>query len=363
MGKESASMAPMSEVVFEDQIGQAQRVAKILKEEEKVDLIICLSHSGTKANKSESEDETLAEKEPEIDIIISGHTHTKLEEPTIIGDTIIGSAERYGNYLGVIKLYGKANAWQLGDYNLIPVDENLIEDEEIADRIEEFEEMVEQEYFSKFDLEVNEVIAKAPSSFPSSKYMGDHHEEAILGNLISDSYVYAVKKAEGDNYIPVDVAVVPVGTVRNSFYKGDITTEDVFRVSSLGVGKDKLSGYPLLSVYLTGKELKALCEVDASVTPIMDEAQLYISGLRYSFNPNRLIFNKLTESSLIRYKEPIWEGDQPLEEEIKDDQLYRVVAGLYSAQMLSVVGDKTFGLLRLNLRIVRGSLSRIMKTI
>ena len=48
MGKESASMAPMSEVVFEDQIGHGQRVVELLKEEEKVDLIVCLSHSGTR---------------------------------------------------------------------------------------------------------------------------------------------------------------------------------------------------------------------------------------------------------------------------------------------------------------------------
>ena len=347
MGEESASMAPMSEVVFEDQVGHAQRVVKILDEEEKVDLIVCLSHSGTKEDKSESEDEILAEKVGDIDLIISGHTHTKLEEPILVGKTIIGSAEKYGNYLGLVKLYRQSDGWELDEYSLIPVDDRVDEDEEISGRIDEFEHMVEEEYFSKFNLKVDEVIARAPLSFPSSTYMSDHHEEAILGNLISDAYRYAVKRAEGDNYIPVDAAVVPVGTVRNSFYQGDIRTADAFSVSSLGVGKDKLSGYPLLSVYLTGKELKAVCEVDASVTPIMDEAQLYISGLRYSFNPNRLIFNKVTESSLVRYGEPIWAGQGLVEEEIADEKLYRVVAGLYSAQMLSVVGDKTFGLLKI----------------
>jgi len=50
-----------------------------------------------------------------------------------------------------------------------------------------------------------------------------------------------------------------------------------------------------------------------------------------------LIFNKVTNTSLQR-------PDGSLEE-IDDQKLYRVVAGLYSAQMLSVVGDKSFGLL------------------
>ena len=186
--------------------------------------------------------------------------------------------------------------------------------------------------------------------------MSDNHEESLLGNLIADAYVYTVKKAEGDNYIPIDAAVVPVGTVRNTFYQGEITTADAFSVSSLGVGADKLSGYPLLSVYLTGKELKSVCEVDASVPKLMKQAQLYISGLTYTFNPNRLFFNKVTESSLVRYKDPIWSGEQFLEEEIDDDQLYRVVAGLYSAQMLSVVGDKTFGIMKIEPKDSEGQL-------
>ena len=42
MGEESESMAPMSEVTFSDEIEQAKRVVKILKEEEKVDFILCL---------------------------------------------------------------------------------------------------------------------------------------------------------------------------------------------------------------------------------------------------------------------------------------------------------------------------------
>lgn len=47
-----------------------------------------------------------------------------------------------------------------------------------------------------------------------------------------------------------------------------------FDVLSMGVGEDGTSGFPLVAVYLTGKELKAAMEVDASVTPIMPAAQL-----------------------------------------------------------------------------------------
>ncbi|NLV75474.1 MAG: bifunctional metallophosphatase/5'-nucleotidase, partial [Tissierellia bacterium] len=85
------------------------------------------------------------------------------------------------------------------------------------------------------------------------------------------------------------------------------------------------------------KELKTVAEVDASITPLMSVAQLYTSGLNYTFNPNRLIFNKVTDVYI--------EDEEGNREEIIDDKLYRIVGGLYSAQMLSVVGDQSFGIL------------------
>lgn len=62
-----------------------------------------------------------------------------------------------------------------------------------------------------------------------------------------------------------------------------------------GWGRTEASGYPLVGVYLTGKELRAVLEVDASVTPIMPEAQLYLSGIAYSFNTHRMFFNRVTQ--------------------------------------------------------------------
>ena len=79
----------------------------------------------------------------------------------------------------------------------------------------------------------------------------------------------------------------------------------------------------------------------------MGEAQLYMSGLNYRFNPKRMIFNKVTDAYL--------ENSEGNREEILDDELYRVVVGLYSAQMLSVVGDKSFNLLSIVPKTEKGS--------
>lgn len=338
MGPDSVSKAPMSEVEFSDRIENSKRIVKVLKQQEKVDLIVCLSHSGTWADQTESEDEILAKEVPEINVIISGHTHSMLPEPIIAGSTIIGSVEDSCRYLGVMNIsQNNEGEWKLDDYQLQQIDQQLPDDPAILSLVQKYEKLLQEKYFDQFGLDMEAEIVVSPYNFNTVNYMTDHHQEDPLGNLLSDSYIYAVKKSEGKNYTPIDAAIIPAGTIRGTFLKGGITAADVFSVSSLGIGPDNVPGYPLISIYLTGKELKTVCEVDASISPIMEDAQLYMSGLSFTFNPNRLIFNKLTEASL---KRP--DGSK---ESIEDKKLYRVVAGLYSAQMLSVVGDKSFGLL------------------
>ncbi len=338
MGKDAASNSPMSEVKFTDAVKNAERIVKILKEQEKVDLIVCLSHSGIDKDKSKSEDEILAKKVPKINVIISGHTHSKLTKPIMVGDTIIGSGGEYSENLGIIKISqdGK-KVWKLDNYNLEQIDANWTEEANASQTIKNLKTIVQAKYLNNFGMKFDEVLAKTDFNFVAASQIGAKHGEEPLGNLISDAYTYAVKKAEGPNYDPVAVAIVPSGTIRGSFVKGEITVSDAFTVSSLGIGKDGIAGYPLISAYLTGKELKTACEVDASIAPIMTNAQLYMSGMSYTFNPNRMLLDRVTNAVLQR-KDGTYE-------EINDTKLYRVVAGLYSAQMLSVVDKKSFGLL------------------
>ena len=116
---------------------------------------------------------------------------------------------------------------------------------------------------------------------------------------------------------------------------------------SLGVGADGTPGYPLVSVYLTGKDLKTALEVDASVVPLMSAAQLYGNGLYWKYNTSRMIFNKVVETGVITEDGTI----VPLE----DDKLYRVITGLYCCQMLSAVESKSFGLLSVTPRHADGT--------
>ena len=338
IGDNAVSNAPMAGVEFADPVETAREIVAKLEQQEKVDMIICLSHSGTDSDLEKSEDVILAQQVPEIDVILSGHSHTTLTDPIVVGDTYICSAGHYGKNLGRITVQNQSpGIWSQADYELLPMRADIADDEAISQRIEEYKTLVHDQYLKRLDLDFDDVLAHTSFSFTPVAYLEDIHDEQPLANLITDAYIYTVQQAEGDRYEPIDVAVVPAGTIRASFVKGNITVADAFNVSSLGIGPDKRSGYPLLSVYLTGKELKTACEVDASVAPLMKPAQLYMSGLTYTFNPHRIIFNKVTDAALFKS-----DGSK---EEIQDDKLYRVAAGLYSAQMLSIVGDKSFGLL------------------
>ena len=144
----------------------------------------------------------------------------------------------------MIELSQDAGGWRLKDYRLRRIDEQLPEDERIQGLVNGYKELVQQKYFDRFGLEFDQVLAVSPFNFRPQGEISDSHGEDTLGNLISDAYIYAVKQAEGKDYIPVDAAIVPVGTIRGSFYKGEITAADAFNVSSLGIGADGIPGYP-----------------------------------------------------------------------------------------------------------------------
>lgn len=337
LGIEACSYAPMSSVQYYDPILYAKSMVKKIMKNEKADMIVCLSHSGTSSNSIKSEDELLAKAVPQIDVIISGHSHTTLRKPIIIGKTMIVSCGRYARRLGVMEVVQKDSRFALSKYKLVSLDNSVRSNKTILAFMDDMKQQVQRSYLNQFGYKFDQVLAYNPHRFTPYVTFGLEQQEYPLGDIISDSYKYAVKHAEGINYIPVDVSIVPSGVIRASLGQGKITVSDVFNVSAIGSGKDGLTGYPLVSCYLTGQELKVAAEVDASVPNIMPDAQLFMSGLTYTFNPNRLVLNKVINVSL--------ETQDGVYEKIDDDKLYRVVSDLYTAQMLSALEKKSFGLL------------------
>ena len=339
-GKDALECAPTCELSFKDPVEAVKQTVEEIRKNEDADMIACVSHSGTWEDESKSEDELLAKAVPELDLIISGHTHSELTEAIQHGNTYIVSCGEYGRNLGSLSMTQKQDGrWDLTSYDLIPVSEDIKPDEATQKRIDELMDKVDTNYLADFGYTRKEVLAENDIEFNSLEEMGTKHEELNLGDIMSDAYVYAVENSAYYDGDPVDVAVVPSGTVRDTYTKGDITVEDVFNSFSLGIGKDGVAGYPLINAYLTGKELKLVAEVDASVSDFMTTARLYCSGLNFTYNPHRMILNKVTDCYLTRT-----DGERT---EIQDDKLYHVVTDLYTGQMLGSVMKMSYGLLSL----------------
>ena len=339
-GVDALKCAPTCELLFKDPVESVKKTVEEIKKNETVDMIACVSHSGTWEDEKKSEDEILAKEVPDLDLIISGHTHSELKEPIQHGNTYIVSCGEYGRNLGLLSMTQKQDGrWELNSYELIPVSEEVEPDQEAQERIDALMDRVDTNYLTNFGYTRDEVLAENDVEFNSLEEMETKHEELNLGDIMSDSYIYSVEHSEDYNGTPVDVAVVPSGCVRDTYTKGDITVEDVYNSFSLGIGTDGLAGYPLIDVYLTGKELKLAAEVDASVSDFMTTARLYCSGLNFTYNPHRMILNKVTDCYLTR------EDGKRIE--IQDDQLYRVVTDLYTGQMLGSVMEMSYGLLKI----------------
>lgn len=339
-GVDALACAPTCELLFRDPVEAVRETVAEIKANEDVDMIVCVSHSGTWEDESKSEDEILAKSVPDLDLIISGHTHTELAEPIVHGDTYIVSTGEYGRKIGKLSMTQKSDGrWEMTDYKLVPILSTITADGATQEKIDGFMEAVDTGYLADFGYTKDEVLATNNVQFSTLHDLEYEHTEHNLGDLMSDAYVYAVENSDDFDGVPVDVSVVPSGTVRDTYTAGDITVEQVFNSFSLGIGPDGVPGYPLISVYLTGKELRTAAEIDASVSDYMTTARLYMSGLHFTYNPNRMILNKVTDIYLT--------DENGSRVELEDDKLYRVVADLYSGQMLSAVTDMSHGLLSL----------------
>lgn len=353
LGKDAAhDLIWGKDMKVDDQIKCAQQTVKILKEKEKTDLIVCLSHSGTSPVKSGSEDEILARKVPGIDVIISGHTHRVLEKPIIAGKTVIAGVGCDGSRLGVLKLKCLPGATVLTDYRLEDVTAMIPADPVIAAEVGRYRKLVDAR-LAKSGYQSDQILAEL--GFPMEGYvvMRKNAREYGLGDLINDAIRSAVQKAEGPNGRYLNAAVFPMGEIRGVMIPGAVTVFDVFEVLSLGMGPDKSAGYPLVSFYLTGSEIKSCLETQSTVAPLKGDYGLQVSGVRFLYNPNRVPFDKVYDIRISTGKSGY--------ERVQPDKRYRIATSYMTAVMMAKMGTLTFGIIDVTPKYADGKPIKDMK--
>ncbi len=346
MGKEAAEDSPFAKPVkFTAQVEAARGMVRELRGRQKADVVVLISHCGVWEKESHSEDVIIAKKVPGIDIIIGGHTHTKLDRPIIIGKTIIVQAGEMARWMGVIDFtVGKNGGVRLDRYALTAIDDTIPGDPAITAAIRDFIALIDRKVLAPEKVSFGTVIARTAFS------MNRADDESTLGNLIADGVRWYLNKHHSDPSDPlsrVSIAIESNGLIRNHVARGktgDIMFADFFNAFPLGIGMDDEQSmcYPLITLWVYPHEIKKALEVLTSIYPLKGTSYfLQVSGLKMKYNPRRMIFDRVTD---------IWIGDDEkgytrLDYSTSNRKLYRIAANIYNAAFLKLVGDFTFGTL------------------
>lgn len=195
-------------VAVDDPVAIAKEVVPELRK--KADIVILLSHLGLDA------DQDLADRVPGIDLIVGGHSHTRLNRPVRIrngtdngyGGTLIVQAGYRGEFLGRIVLYLKNGRPDRFDGGLLSVYPSQGEDPRIQTLLQPYADSIR----AAMAVPVFHTQERIPSS-------GLRDGETALGDFVAD-----VIRETGD----ADLAIVNSGGIRAGFPEGPVTVGDVY---------------------------------------------------------------------------------------------------------------------------------------
>ncbi len=242
-------------LAVEDELAAARRVARELRT--RADVVIAVSHAG------KTVDERIATEVPEIDVIVGGHSHSRLPSGELVwrsqslavddvGGAVVVQAHQWGGELGRLDLLfarDAAGRWRVSRYRaaLLPITSELPDDPAVA--------RVVGRYWGPLTARYGEVIGEAASDFVT---LGNDQAEY---NLVADAMRAALK---------TEVHLENQGGVRAPLARGPITRADVVAVDPFDD--------TLVTCRLSGRELARVLVTRAPA----------VSGLRYRLEAGRL---------------------------------------------------------------------------
>jgi 5'-nucleotidase len=327
---------------FSDAIETAKEIVKVLRETEKVDVVICLSHGGLEKGKdgryTHGDDVAVAEAVPGIDVVIGGHSHTELKEAIIVnGRTPVVQAGRESRNLGELVITLDGDKLTVASYKLYPIDDTVAGDRATAAEIDRLKKAVTAAVFASRGYSVDQPLAVAPRDLPNT--FSDIAASTLLANLCTDAFRKATE---------ADIGFSANGLMRAGLTRGKTgvqTVYDVFAVAPLGAGvTDTTAGSALVTGYFTGLELKNILEfllVDNPAHP--GEYFPRASGMRFRYDPARPKFDVVTAIEL----GDLDRGYKAIDISGKDERLYSLTCPLYLGPILTAIPKYTKGKLPL----------------
>jgi 2',3'-cyclic-nucleotide 2'-phosphodiesterase (5'-nucleotidase family) len=255
-------------VKIADEIETARRLVGLLRAQ--ADIVIAISHAG------EDVDNLMAQQVPGIDVIIGGHSHSRLptgefvwrSEDLKVNDvngTVIVQAHQWGGEVGRLDLLfekDEKGAWHVGRYRarLMPVTAAIPADPKVAAVVDEYWRPIASRY--------GEVLGQAEADFSSR---GD--DEAPY-NLVAD----AVRETFGTEIEMENTGGVRAPLVKGQITRGDLVTLDpfnntvmLFKVSGRDLKRILVQHRPAVSGLRYRVENRELVEATVNGRPIEDD--------------------------------------------------------------------------------------------
>lgn len=292
-------------------------------------MIINAGHAGSNSD-TLGEDRDIAGAVDGIDVIMSGHRHQLIDTPdgsARFGETVIIATGRYGENVSQLDLTFNLteDKLQTGHVATIhKIDDTVAGDPVMAAIMDGYITAIDEEVLlpnfgmtysatpiahTTFDVKTSEDIFYAPSGTT----IGPYDIESPAGMLIADaqratmngiiqmagSQAATVLAINPDyDFTPVSYVFIETGAVRDPIMAGNtglVTTADAFRMFPLGIGPDMLPGYPMLTFYLTPKEIGIILNMNTETFSgnVPFEYYMVPSGLRYIYNEDAGQFNKV----------------------------------------------------------------------
>ncbi|WP_426354120.1 5'-nucleotidase C-terminal domain-containing protein [Exiguobacterium sp. R-39] len=281
--EETADISSPGTVAFANYIDSAKAAVKKL-EDRGVNKIVALTHIGFDDNPAVDNDQLLARNVDGIDVIVGGHSHTKLEKfdvksGTVVDDTVVpGKAEptiiaqayQYGDFLGNLNLTFDYKG-KLTEYkgSLIDVSK-AAEDATAASILKPYADQITE--LKNEEVGANIVNELANPRAGDGFALNVRNSETALGNLITDGMLQKAKEYNKDTVI----AMQNGGGIRAAINAGPLTVGEVLTTLPFG--------NTLATAKLTGQEIKDLLEISVGVAPIENGGFLHVSGMKFEYS-------------------------------------------------------------------------------
>ena len=280
--------------------GEMIELVEQIREEEKPDAIVLLSHNGMDV------DIKMAERVPGLNAVFGGHTHDGMPKPVKVknvdgGECWVTNAGSNGKYVGVMDFDIQDGKIKSMEYNMLPVITNWLD----ADK--EMDAYITQMRQAKYDDKI--VESRASDKFYNKSRVGKTYEEILSEKLaIADRVLYRRGNFMGTwdqvlcnalrHEYKADVAMSAGVRWGTTTLKGDwITMEDVMTQCAMTYGETYVAE-------MTGKELLSVLEGVADnlfdPDPYLQSGgdMVRIGGMDYTIEPSKPIGERITDARL-----------------------------------------------------------------